>query len=202
MNEHEAYRRRLAMKPNADLYLVPNQSNFMRPLHPDERKYSSVQAQVNSSARAAANFVSYEQELEAFRRSLEELKVLVAGWQLELALRRLGRKYSPDQPREPAGLREGGQWTNYIGGALSRTRLGGSAPLGDPRQEPRSNNIVLAQAQHGILLGQAIVHPTHGGGKDCFYQFSYGIVALRQSATFACPPTLPWWAATHGCLIK
>jgi hypothetical protein len=66
--------------------------------------------------------------LEAFRRSLQELKILVSDLKLDLALRRLGRKYSPDQPRVPASLREGGQWTNYVGGTLSRPRVGSGAP--------------------------------------------------------------------------
>jgi HK97 family phage portal protein len=86
-------------------------------------------------------------------------------------------KYSLDQPRTPAGNgRESGRW------------IDGMVFAGTPG--------------YGILLGEAMVHESRGGGKDCFYQFSFGIVALNQSATFACAAEQPWFAATHGRLIK
>src|SRR2546423_15557411 len=74
MNEHEAYRHRLSMKPNADLYLLPNRSNFMRPLHPDERKYSPAQEPATSTPRATTNLPSYQQQLEALLPPPEKLK--------------------------------------------------------------------------------------------------------------------------------
>jgi hypothetical protein len=55
---------------------------------------------------------------------------------------------------------------------------------------------------YGTLLGETLVHSSEGAGKDCFYLFDYGIVAIRQSSTFACPDKIPWFAATHGRLIK
>src|SRR6185437_5598115 len=42
---------------------------------------------------------------------------------------RLSRKYSPDQPRVPAGSREGGQWTSGGAGTLSRTRQENQKPI-------------------------------------------------------------------------
>src|SRR6185437_2484791 len=90
------------------------------------------------------------------------------------------RKYSPDQPRDGHG-----RWTDE-----------GASDL------PHDGNVVLAFGEMGTLLGQAIVHPSRGGGKECFYQFSYGIVAVPWATNIPCSPEMPWFAVTHGRLIK
>jgi hypothetical protein len=110
----------------------------------------------------------------------------------EPALPSLDRKYSEDQPRMPARNPGGGRWTRDA----ARVQPGTTSLLLD------SDRVKLAQTEMGRLLGQVLIHASRGGGKECFYQFSYGIVALRQSAMFACSPQLPWFAATHGRLVK
>ena len=112
----------------------------------------------------------------AVRFKLAALRLRVA-----LVADALERRYNPDwalQPRVPSGNPDGGRWTDGGGGTE------------------------VALGEMGTLLGRAPVHETHGGGQDCFYQFSYGIVVLRFSANVGCPPTVPWFAATHGHLIK
>ncbi len=91
-------------------------------------------------------------ELETARRRvlggvasrLLRLKWHAAATRFELALRRHDRalKYSfnPDEPRVPAGVPEGGQWTSG-GGSTGRMRLAGDVPTGDlppeiPREKP------------------------------------------------------------------
>ena len=59
-------------------------------------------------AKAAAERV----EQESLRADLEHLHRLVKDLKIDLALRRLRHKYSPDQPRVPAGNSDGGQWTD------------------------------------------------------------------------------------------
>jgi len=105
--------------------------------------------------------------------------------------------FDPNQPRVPAGSPDGGQWTDGGGG-------GRTIPASAGRDTNDSNDSVrvASQIEFGVLLGQSPIHPTRGGGRDCFYRFSYGIVAVRQSATFACPDRIPWSAATHGRLIN
>ena len=69
-------------------------------------------------------------ELAEIKRELEIRKLLrlrseLAAIKAELALRQLlrtAKAYNPNQPRVPAGSREGGQWTNGSGGTLSRQR--------------------------------------------------------------------------------
>jgi hypothetical protein len=63
-------------------------------------------------AAVAAEHEEFERELLQVRRDLTALK-------FELALRRIFHKYSPDQPRVPAGSPEGGQWTSGGGGQLT-----------------------------------------------------------------------------------
>jgi hypothetical protein len=54
-------------------------------------------------------------EQDAFEHELLHLRWLVKSMRLELALRRFQEKYSPDQPRVPAGNPDGGQWTDGSG---------------------------------------------------------------------------------------
>lgn len=126
------------------------------------------------------------------RESILRLRDEVVALQAELRFRRFFRNLKAGF--NPAQLRDDhGRWTDE----------GGDNSSNDDLQTPVSNeDTTVAQIEMGILLGQALVHPSHGGGKDCFYQFSYGIVAIRWSANFACAPTLPWFAATHGRLIR
>ena len=66
-----------------------------------------------------------------------------AAWQPSPGL--YERKYSPDQPRVPAGTAEGGQWTDAGGGGEQRTRddsgeqgerSGGNIPRVSPTSGP------------------------------------------------------------------
>src|SRR5947209_8759170 len=67
------------------------------------------------SRAAAAEQHAFEREILALRRELASLK-------LEYELRRFQQKYSPNQPRVPAGNPDCGQWTSG-GGAAARTRV-------------------------------------------------------------------------------
>lgn len=50
-------------------------------------------------------------ELQALRADHERVRIELADVKFALALRRIFHKYSPNQPRVPAGSREGGRWT-------------------------------------------------------------------------------------------
>jgi len=56
-------------------------------------------------------------ELRRAQARLAHLRWLVADLTFDFVMRRLARKYSPDQPRVPAGSREGGRWTDAGGGS-------------------------------------------------------------------------------------
>ena len=103
---HDAYRFAALGTPEADPGL----------LHP----WAAV-------ARAAeAKAAAERAEQESLHADLEQLQRLVRDLRIDLALRRLRRKYSPDQPRVPAGNPDGGQWTD--GGGSGAGRDSGDAP--------------------------------------------------------------------------
>jgi hypothetical protein len=190
------HQRKRWMRPNAHLYIRHDAHRFMPPGSPrytgkDVVKYfwpDAPEKRPSPSAEAPSGF----DDLGDLAVELKRLRSELAQLRFDLELRKLAayaRKYSPNQPRVPAGNPDGGQWMRE-GNTLDSSSLAASA-----QQFAQLGEI-------GTLLGTAIVHPSLGGGRDCFYKFSYGIVALRQSANFVCPPAIPWSAATHGRLIK
>jgi len=76
-------------------------------------------AEDEARARAAAEQDAFEREVLALRHDFAKLK-------LEYELRRFQRKYSPNQPRVPAGSPDGGRWASGGGhnsDSSGRTRL-------------------------------------------------------------------------------
>jgi hypothetical protein len=102
-----------------------------------------------------------------------------AGSELAALYESAERKYSPDQPRVPAGGPDGGQWTSGDTSALDSTRL--------------------AQYEFGSLIGQAVIR--NGIGRMCFYRFSFGIVMVPGAINLGCLSTMPSAGADHGTLI-
>jgi hypothetical protein len=72
-------------------------------------------------AATAAERDAFEREVVALREANGRVRIMLADLKFELALRALGRKYSQNQPRVPAGSREGGQWTSGRGGTRAQS---------------------------------------------------------------------------------
>jgi hypothetical protein len=81
------------------------------------RRFEQRQADEEQAAR--------DEELKAFYAEHLQLRQQLADLKFDLALRRIFRKYNPNQPRVPAGSREGGQWTS-----------GGGESAGDGSHQP------------------------------------------------------------------
>jgi hypothetical protein len=113
-------------------------------------------------------------------------RFVVPGSELAAFYERFERKYSPDQPRVPAGSSDGGQWTSGDGGAS-----------GESDKIP--SNARPAQYEIGTLIGQAIIR--NGIGRMCFYRFSFGIVMVPGATNLGCLSTMPSAGAVHGKLI-
>jgi hypothetical protein len=111
------HQRRRFMRPDAERWMRPDAARF-NPLY--ERK-----------GRGSRRKVVSARELEELHDGFLELKRLVAGLKFDLAYRAFQRKYRADQPRIPAGSREGGQWTGEGGDGGLSTDL--SAARGRPR---------------------------------------------------------------------
>ena len=78
----------------------------------------------------AAQDAAFEAEVAAGYRLLAVLREEVASLRAELKRRRLEEaKYSPSQPRVPAGNPHGGQWTDRSGGQSTGTSL--AQPMGN-----------------------------------------------------------------------
>jgi hypothetical protein len=91
-------------------WLRPDWRRWMRE---DADRFAPPGVEARGSRSDHADDAEFAAELNRLRAQQGELRRMLAGVQFELALRRLRRKYSPDQPREPAGNgRESGRWTD------------------------------------------------------------------------------------------
>ncbi len=122
------------MRANAHLYVRPDAYRFMSPgaprhvgrdavkyFWPDPEREPSRQFVTDDTDAATDDVVASrarERQLLAEYQELLKLKSDLLWLRLELKFRRLLRdqKYSPDQPRVPAGHTEGGQSTTDGGG--------------------------------------------------------------------------------------
>ena len=96
---------------------------------------------------------------EAEAEALAHLRWMLKDLKVELMLARLRRKYSPDQPRVPAGNRDGGQWTSGGGTGRNDPRVLSDATPGPVRPGARyaqatsrrySVNLTEEEAPRGI----------------------------------------------------
>ncbi|MFO1149190.1 MAG: hypothetical protein U1E62_12525 [Alsobacter sp.] len=90
-------------------------------------------------------FSAFAEEISAERRLLDLTRLQVQVLKVRLWL----RKYSPDQPRVPAGNPDGGQWTSGSGG-------GGPDP----------GSFGLDDGVSGLLGGDGVDQPGDGGGSS------------------------------------
>jgi hypothetical protein len=115
-------------KPEALAY---RRARWMKPDWRERKQYSQPLA-----AEAADDGGLSVAELRGAQARLAHLRWLLADLKFDLTLRRLARKYSPDQPRVPAGNPDGGQWTSD-GSSEGRIRLAGEIPTNDPPKFPK-----------------------------------------------------------------
>jgi hypothetical protein len=89
------------------------------------RKAQGVQAPTFDD-EFAAGIAAVRRDLRAMQDALNEVRAELARW------RALDAKYSPTQPRVPAGDPRGGQWTDRNGGRGIGQVIGQDAAQGDP----------------------------------------------------------------------
>jgi hypothetical protein len=106
------HQRQRWMRHDAHLWIRPDAARWLPPGMDPAEVYPTL-ARKPDAAKAAA----FEAEVAAGYRLLAVLRQEVASLRAELARRRaLEGKYSPTQPRVPAGNPRGGQWTDRSGG--------------------------------------------------------------------------------------
>jgi hypothetical protein len=124
---------RLYMRPDVHLWVRPDAQNFMPSgvPHPAfeaaaERKYTH-----DYPCLPAANVIEPSSDglTAQERREIEVLRLELALLKLELLPRKAlhPSHYDPNQPRVPAGVREGGQWTHLAANEMRRPPLSAAA---------------------------------------------------------------------------
>jgi hypothetical protein len=116
------------LRHDAHLWIRPDAARFFPP-GTDPADINPTLPRKPDTAKAAA----FEAEIEAGYRLLAVLRAEVASLRAELKRRRaLEEKYSPSQPRAPAGNPRGGQWTDRSGGqGTSLVQPMGNVDIGD-----------------------------------------------------------------------
>jgi hypothetical protein len=122
------HQRQRWLRHDAHLWIRPDAARWVKPGIDPADIYPTL-ARKPDAAKAAA----FEAEIEAGYRLLATLREEVASLRAELKRRRaLAAKYSPSQPRVPAGNPRGGQWTDRSGGQGQGESQGQGTSLAQP----------------------------------------------------------------------
>ena len=118
------------------------------------------------------------------RDRLLDLQLVTLQLKLDVFVHDFERRYSPDQPRVPAGRSDGGQWTSDGGGSLAHE----AGRNGPPNASRRSVRIALGARLIGKRFGlggdRVIVH--------CYYRDMLGNdFTIEPDATLEGRPTWP-----------
>ena len=128
-----AARRQYWTRPDAYRFAPPGTPEAKMPgwLDPSATRVRLKEAQ---EEEARAEFAA---EVKALQAQQDRLCEMMAEINYEYAWRKLLRKYSPSQPRVPAGNPYGGQWTSGGGGAGDTPATGsGGQVLSDESPDP------------------------------------------------------------------
>jgi len=181
-----AYIHPLAVEHHRKRWTRPDAYRFAAPGTP-EAKMPGYLHPWAAVARAEEEKAAAEQaERDAFEREILHLRWELKKLKRERELRRFRRKYSPDQPRVPAGNPGGGQWTD---GGTSGT---------NPQAASTSDLARVAQYSFGKLIGKAQIP---GRGWMCFYRFDFGTVMVPGLTNLGCQNMITSAGVVHGVLI-
>src|SRR5436305_1889058 len=108
-----------------------------------QKQAAEERARAAEDAELAA-FIAHERRVwAALREEMKEVNAEMARWRRRVAEDEA--KYSPDQPRVPAGNARGGQWTD---------RSGGQGTVASPSQDTGEGTATsLAQPMGNVELG-------------------------------------------------
>jgi hypothetical protein len=122
---YDAYQRQRWLRHDAHLWIRPDAARWVKPGADPEEVFPHLkrQREVAEDAAFAAKIAASRRFLAAIRVEVDELKAALARRRLEEA------KYSPSQPRVPAGNPRGGRWTDRGGGQSEGT--GFAQPMGN-----------------------------------------------------------------------
>ncbi len=140
--EHQRWR---SMRHDWRRWVTPALAREMEATHPDVRKRAAPREREEKAALA---------EWQADQDEIARLRIAIADLKFALALRRIcEEKYSPAQPRVPAGNPDGGQWTDAPSAARNDPRV-----ISDAAPDP-----VRPGAQYA--MGRRVAVPRIVGGR-------------------------------------
>jgi hypothetical protein len=123
----DAHQRERWTRHDAHLWIRNDFARWLKPGADPEEVYPHLKRQREAveDAAFAAKIAASRRFLAAMRAEVDEMKAALARRRLEEA------KYSPSQPRVPAGNPRGGQWTDRNGGDGRSQGTGLAQPMGD-----------------------------------------------------------------------
>ena len=134
LSAYDAYQRQRWLRHDAHLWMQPNPGRFLKPGTDPADVYPALARQRDQARqRDAAKTAAFQAKIEQAFRLNAALRAEVASIRADMARRRaLAIKYSPTQPRVPAGNPRGGQWSsgNEDGGGFGGFGSGGGAQDG------------------------------------------------------------------------
>src|SRR5258707_1338219 len=122
---YDLHQRQRWLRHDAHLWIRPDAARWLKPGTDPAEVFPELQRQ-----RETAEDAAFAAKIAASRRFLAELRAEVDELKAALKRRRLEEaKYSPAQPRVPAGNPRGGQWSDRSGGQSQGTGL--ALPMGN-----------------------------------------------------------------------
>jgi hypothetical protein len=178
------------LRHDAHLWIRPDAARWVKPGTDPADIYPTL-ARKPDAAKAAAFEAEIAAEVAAGYRLLAVLREEVAELRAELKRQReLEAKYSPSQPRVPAGNPRGGQWTDRGGGQSTGTSLAqpmgnvdvgdvsGSSEVGDLFQiKPRDTRV------EGVQVGGDVIRVCIASGISSWKD---GLGIKNYSITYDC----------------
>ncbi|MEA2897458.1 MAG: hypothetical protein QOJ84_3073 [Bradyrhizobium sp.] len=144
------------LRHDAHLWVRPDAARFFPP-GTDPADINPTLPRKADAAQAAAFEAEVAADVKAGYRLLVVLREEVASLRAELKRRReLEAKYSPSQPRVPAGNARGGQWTDRSGGGGQGTVAGPSLDAGqsqDANLTMPMGNVAIGDVSGSSELG-------------------------------------------------
>jgi hypothetical protein len=167
------------LRHDAHLWIRPDAARFFPP-GTDPADINPTLPRKPDAAKAAAFEAELAAEVAAGYRLLAVLREEVASLRAELKRRRLEEaKYSPSQPRVPAGNPRSGQWTDRSGGQSTGTSL--AQPMGNVELGDANESSELTSGDTGVEGVQLAGDPI-----DLLEQEQRGGHAISEHADMTC----------------
>jgi hypothetical protein len=163
---YDLHQRQRWTRHDAHLWIRHDAARFLPPGTDPADVYPTLRQQREAAEDAAftAKIAASRRFLAALRAEVDELKAALARRRLEEA------KYSPSQPRVPAGNPRGGQWTDRSGGQSQDQSQGiglaqpmGDVELGDVSGSSELGDLFQIKPDETPLIGEQIAGERQGG---------------------------------------